>query len=179
MSFKKWFSDCRDENYYTPDMPEVFKHETQYVFLADNLMQGKARHHKLVEGDAYTYLGKAFTKSATYGIMLYSGSIEPINPVYFEVQPNKEAAFIYGELYEVSPEVLTDLDYHQCNNLMTHRKKIEIVTQGNNLNVTAWTWLADNDHFNRPITANKLKPFTLREYLWNIPVIAWGNTIFA
>lgn len=176
-TFHKWLNRSVEENYYTPDMPDLQRTETNYVFLADNLMRGKARHHYLVNDD-WEYLGKAFTKSATYGIMMMHSTIEPVNPVYFEVVPNNEAAFIYGELYEVPPTLMVELDYHQANRLITKRKKVQVVTRGSELEVTAWTWLADVDYFTDPKAADKLKPYTLREYLWNIPVIAWDSSIF-
>lgn len=178
MSFHKWINKQIEENYYTPDLPDIYRSESHYMFLADNLQQGKARHKFLSEQEDYDYIGKAFTKSATYGIMMLQSPIEPINPLYFEVVPNREAAFIYGELYEVSPDVLIDLDYHQGNNLMTKRQKIKVVTRHRNAEVDAWTYLADVDYFTEPRMADRLKQYVPREYLWNVPVIAWDNSIF-
>lgn len=166
-----------DENYYTPDMPRVMRKEAHYVFIPDNMMRGEARHHKLTANDDYNYFGKAFTKTATYGIMIMRSKIEPTNALYFEVVPNKESAFVYGDLYEVSPETLVDLDYHQANNLITMRKEVSVVLQKKNAEVKAWMYLADPNYFSDTFN-ERLSPYTLREYLWNVPVIAWAQSIF-
>jgi gamma-glutamylcyclotransferase (GGCT)/AIG2-like uncharacterized protein YtfP len=179
ISFPKWLNKQIEENYYTEDLPDLYKTETHYVFLADNLMQGKARHHKLHEVYDANYIGKAFTKKATYGIMMVRSRVEPVNPVFFEVVTNNEAAFIYGELYEVSPEAVIDLDYHQGNRLMSKRKKIDVVTRNNHQEVQAYTWLADPDYYTSPHVNDRLTGYTLREYLWNTPVIAWDSSIYA
>lgn len=177
-SFNKWINSELEQVFYTPDVPEIFNNESHYVFLADIHMHGQPKHGRISTDDDYQHLGKAFTKFATYGIMLLNSTLEPQTPVYFEVVPNKEAAFIYGDLIEVSPELLIELDYYMGNRLMTKRKKIPVVTRHKQAEVTAWTWLADVDYFTDPKAADKLSPYTRREYLWNTPVIAWGDSIF-
>lgn len=178
-SFSKWINGEIEQNYYTPDVPDIYRQESHYIFLADVHMNGKAKHNRLVRNEDYDYLGKAFTKSASYDIMILRSTFEPPTPTYFEVAPSKDAAFIYGELYDVSPDILVELDYYMGNNLMTKRKKVKVATSGTNREATAWTWLADPDYYTDPKANDRLTPYNLREYLWNTPVIAWDTKLHA
>lgn len=177
-SFHKWFNEKVESHYYTPDMPDLYRQESHFLFIADNIMTGEARHRLLQQEEDFIFHGPAFTKEATYGIMIRSSTVEAANPVYFEVEPRSDAAFVYGELYEVTPEIMCELDYYQANRLITNRKKVNTVTKIGGVETPAWMYLADTDYFVDPKAADRLQPYNQREYLWNVPVIAWNNTIF-
>lgn len=179
MSFCKWFSNNTEENFYTPDLPEIYRSESHYVFIANNLMATKPKGSWSLCEDGVSYLGKGFTSTATYGIMICKSAVEPDTPLYFEVVANKESAFIYGDIYEVPPEAMLTLDYEHANRLVTKRKKISVVTRKDHKIVNAWAWLGDLEYFNTPRTQEKLQPYVNRNYLWNVPVIAWGQSIFS
>jgi gamma-glutamylcyclotransferase (GGCT)/AIG2-like uncharacterized protein YtfP len=171
MTFSKWLNKCLEDNYCTPDMPDVMADEDHYLFVYGD-MKHMQSHHYYVEDE--NYVGKAYTKFATYGILNYTGKKTP-TPIAYNIGLEALPAFLYGELYCVGSEKLTQIDFLESNGILVKRERIHVVTGTNHKQCLAWTYLMHPKALSNASEMFKYVPYKKRSsFLWNTPVIDWA-----
>jgi len=171
MTFSKWLNKCLEDNYNTPDMPDVLSDEEHYLFVYGD-MKSNMSHHYYLEDE--NFLGRAYTTYATYGILNYTGRKTP-TPVAYNVKMETSPAFLFGELYMVDSEKLYQIDFLESNNVLVKRERIHVVTADQHKQCLAWVYLMHPKALNSATEMFKYEPYKKREFfIWNTPVINWA-----
>lgn len=124
----------------TPDYPELQKWDSHYVFIYDGLKAGFNRDRHLQDYDTlavgWTKANLRLRKSSganSYAVAMVDGS------------DKSKAAPLYGELYQVRPETMRELDWLYSNTFMCRRFKMPIEaiidSKGTTKQIYAWTYI--------------------------------------
>lgn len=171
MTFSRWIAECLEENFHTPDMQDINSNEEHYLFVYGNLKSQQLRHCYLEDEN---YVGKAYTKYATYGILNYNHGRNKV-PYAYSKGLEKAPAFIFGELYVISPQKLAYLDFIESNRLLAKRECIHVITARDYKETVAWMYMIHPDTFKDADNLFKYETYNKRSHLiWNTPVIDWA-----
>ena len=166
----RFFQTLLEENYHTPDMADISLHEEHYLFVYGNSKSQQARHCYLEDEN---YVGRAYTKYATYGILNYNHGRTKI-PYAYTKGLDAAPAFILGELYVISPEKLAYLDFIESNTLLCERKCTHVVVGRDYRETIAWMYMIHPDVLSKADNLFKYENYSKRSHLiWNTPVIDW------
>lgn len=169
--FSKWIQSCLDENYSTQDMPDVLADEHHYLFVYGDMKSDMAHHYYLEDEN---YLGKAYTKFATYGILNYTGRKAPV-PIAYNTAGESFPSFLYGELYMVDADKLIEIDFLESNGINVQRERIHVVSSDTHKQCLAWTYLMHPKALNNASEMFKYEAYKKRNFfIHNTPVINWS-----
>jgi gamma-glutamylcyclotransferase (GGCT)/AIG2-like uncharacterized protein YtfP len=116
------FEEIPEYSTSTSDFPELMKHDSHYIFVYDGMKQG-FRHDKHLLGCKLVAVG--YTK---YYFTMYREVIQSRyqQPVVLLGGGPKERAAIYGEVYQVFPEVIAELDWKESNGPIVTRRRVPV-----------------------------------------------------
>ena len=171
--FSKWINNKVEGNYYTPDMPEIYALDKHFLFVYGK-MKFKEYRHDLVENEEY--IGKAYTKYATYGIINHTNPSDHTTPYAFRDYKSALPSFIKGELYCVNTDTLLEIDYVFSNNVKTQRIKMPVVLARSHEDCTAWCYLVHPSIEFELMNKSTYSKYLRRSFLWNTPVIDWQES---
>lgn len=130
-----------DDTYYTPDIPELFKQEEQYVFVYGTLKNGFCRHTVLK--DSGRLIGEGYTLDEDF--IMYRMAKQYGFPIGMRTEFSSINGHLQGEVFLVRTKKLVELDFIESNGTMYYREQIPIVVTTadtkKRATVNAWTFL--------------------------------------
>lgn len=135
-----------EDNYYTPDMPLLYKKRRHLLFVYGTLKKGFLRH-SMLKSKKPLFVGDGWTTASWYK-MEYTNGKNPYPVATFDVQGAK----IHGEVYLVPPEAIVLCDFYESNGAYYDRRQVTIdITNANNptvpLSVPCWIYEGNKKHW--------------------------------
>jgi len=133
-----------EQGQYTPDFPILQKKESHYVFVYGTLKRD-FRNHQVLSGSKV--VGCGFSESDRF---VMAKELRHRFPVAFFDNRVESRGRLYGEVYEVKPEVIRDLDYLESNGIMYKRYPLmfEVFQRtGPKQKIRAWVYLGIKEYW--------------------------------
>lgn len=159
-TFQKFVKDAVSDGEFTPDMPQLQRAKTQYLFVYGTL---KTVFHHAVGEILREPPNRCVSLGTTLGDRFQMFNYAYLNyrrfPVVFPSKDPEHAARIYGEVYEIDPDYFTILDDYEANGTLYYREKILVKPNTMSHPVIAWMYFGYPQSFNKeylyPITPFK------------------------
>lgn len=123
-----YFDELTDYSVSCSDLPHLQKHTSHYLFVYDAMKSGFRRDKELLE---FPCVAVGYTKST---FKMYRETVAPHyeNAVVMLSGGKAPYANVYGEIYQVTPDKICELDWHESNNVITKRLKLpfDVVIDG-------------------------------------------------
>lgn len=122
----------------TPDYPNLLMWDSHYVFVYDGMKHGFRGDRRLLN---YPCVAVGWTKAH---FRLWRSKSLSSYPVALLDTDKSVTAPVYGEIYQVRPDTIRDLDFLHNNTFMTKRLRMPIDaiidTKGTSKQIYAWVY---------------------------------------
>jgi hypothetical protein len=117
-SFTKDVESFAEDNYYTPDLANLYSQADHYVWLWGPYRKRHSRQLNLRHGDKAVLVGHSVLPIIA---RLSSTSIIPGRYLLTKGEES-DNTLVSGEIWKVTPEVLSQLDFNQSNTIACERE---------------------------------------------------------
>jgi hypothetical protein len=121
-SFTKIVDEMTEDNYYTPDLADINSVGTHYIWLWGPYSKGHRRQLNKNFGDKAAMVGHAVLPITA---RLSSSHVTP-GKYLLTKAPDSSNTLVSGEIWMVTPEVVSQLDFNEGNTVIKEREKIMV-----------------------------------------------------
>ncbi|SHH47673.1 gamma-glutamylcyclotransferase family protein [Bradyrhizobium erythrophlei] len=137
-----------EDNYYTPDMPDLYSKRRHLLFVYGTLKKGFNRHGLLLQKKPL-FVGDGWTVAPWFNMEYTKGK----NPYPIVLKTDFiNGGKIHGEVYLVPPETIVQCDFYESNGTYYNRMKTAIdITNANNptipLTIGCWIYEGNQEYW--------------------------------
>jgi hypothetical protein len=117
-SFNKNVEEMAEDNYYTPDLTELYSKGAHFIWLWGPYAKGHRRQLNKNFDDKAVMVGHAVLPITA---RLSSSHITP-GKYALTKEPESSNTLVSGEIWMVTPEVVTQLDFNESNTIVKERE---------------------------------------------------------